>query len=67
MICVAAFATWRSVSEICEIGEQGVSIVGSVLLVRLWNRGIRLWEFYLVQERGELAPELCLSTDLRTL
>ena len=29
--------TGRSVSEICEIGEQGVSSVGSDLLVQLWN------------------------------
>jgi hypothetical protein len=36
---VLLFATWRSVSEICEIGEQGVSIVGYELLVRFhkWN------------------------------
>jgi hypothetical protein len=29
--------TGRSVSEICEIGEQGVSSAGSDLLVQLWN------------------------------
>jgi hypothetical protein len=36
------FATWRSVSEICEIGEQGVSIVGSELLVRPLQGGTQV-------------------------
>ena len=35
-------ATGRSVLEICETGEQGVSIVGSELLVRLarWDANL---------------------------
>jgi hypothetical protein len=35
-------ATGRSVLEICETGEQGVSIVGSELLVRLarWDASL---------------------------
>jgi len=37
MIAVAFTVTGRSVSEICEIGEQGVSFAGSDLLVQPWN------------------------------